>query len=331
MSNGPTVTLRFSQAVIRAAERAGVTLPADTQAQLGRAGSSDRVPLSALDAVWEVISRTCDDPLIGLRLGLEIEVGHLDSAGLMLMSCETLGDAVDTLLEYFPIIAEGSHFDTTPMRGGLRLRYVPGYTAAQELRTEAVLGCVVRLARWITGERFQPDEVRLRHGPRDAASRYTSLLGVPACFDSTDYSLPLRDSDLEIPLVQANAAMREHLRQVADDMLASLADRSTSAQVEALVRRHPQWTKEQVARELFMSGRHLNRRLADEGSSFKLLRDATRQQLAERQLREGRPVAGIAETLGFADESAFAKAFRRWAGQSPARYRDRSRPIASAD
>lgn len=323
MSSGPTVTLRFSQAVVRAAERAGVALPADTLTRLNAVGPLDRVPMSAQDAVWETISRTSDDPLIGLRLGLEIEVGHLDSAGLMLMSCETLGDAVDTLVEYFPIIAEGSHFDVAPVRGGLRLRYVPGYTAALELRTEAVLGCVVRLARWISGERFQSEEVRFRHAPRDAASRYASLLGVPAFFDCADYSMPLRDDDLTIPLIQANPAMREHLRQVADDMLARLAEQSTSAEVEALVREHPRWTKERVAQELFMSGRHLNRRLADEGSSFKVLRDATRYQLAEQQLRGGRPLSAIAESLGFADESAFAKAFRRWAGESPARYRDR--------
>lgn len=323
MSNDPTVTLRFSQAVVRAAERAGVVLPDETLAQLNGVGPLDRVPMSALDTVWETIGRTCDDPLIGLRLGLEIEVGHLDSAGLMLMSCETLGDAVETLVEYFPIIAEGSHFDLTPAHGGLHLRYVPGYTAALELRTEAVLGCVVRLARWISGERFEPREVRLRHGPRDAASRYASLLGVPASFDCADYSVPLRDDDLTIALIQANPAMREQLRRVADDMLAGLAAQSMSAQVGALVREHPQWTKDRVAQELFISGRHLNRRLADEGSSFKVLRDATRYQLAEQQLRSRRTLPVIAESLGFADESAFAKAFRRWAGESPARFRDR--------
>lgn len=323
MSHSPTVTLRFGQAVLRAAEHAGVGLPTETVAQLDNFGAVGRAPLSALDAVWEAIGRTSDDPLIGLRLGLEIEVGHLDSAGLMLMSCETLGDAVDTLVEYFPIIAEGSHFDTTPASDGLRLRYLPGYTTARELRTEAALGCVVRLARWITGERFQPQEVRLRHRPRDAASRYASMLGLPAYFDCADYSVLLQRSALSTPLIQANPAVREHLRQVADDMLAGLSEQSTSAQVEALVRRQPQWTRERVAQELFMSGRHLNRRLADEGSSFKVLRDATRYQLAEQQLRGRHPISAIAESLGFADESAFAKAFRRWAGESPARYRDR--------
>lgn len=322
MSSNPTITLRFSQAVVQAAQRLGVALPDTTLGKLDP--GQDRVPLSAQDAIWQNICAASQDPLIGLRLGLEIQVGHLDSAGLMLMSCDTLGDAVDTLLEYFPIISEGSHFDTRLERGGLRLRYVPGYNTALEVRAEAVLGCLVHLSRWITGERFNPASVHLRHAQRDNASRYASLLGCPVHFDCEDYSLLLSDADLLIPLIQANAAMREHLRKVADEMLASLTEQSLAAQVEALIRAHPHWGKERVAEQLGISGRHLNRRLANEASSFKLLRDAALYQMAEQRLRTDQRLADIAEALGFSDESAFAKAFRRWAGESPARFRERT-------
>lgn len=325
-SSNPTVTLRFSQAVVQAAERLGVRLPAEALSRLDP--SQDRVPLTAQDAIWESICQSSDDPLIGLRLGLEIQVGHLDSAGLMVMSCDTLGDAVDTLLEYFPIISEGSHFEARAEHGGLRLRYRPGYLSTLEVRAEAVLGCLVHLSRWVTGEQFRPGAIRLQHGQRDNAERYRSLLGCPVEFDADDYSMLLRDSDLAIPLIQANAAMREHLRGVADRMLASLSAQSFAAQVEALVRDHPHWGKEKVAEALGISGRHLNRRLADEGSSFKLLRDAALYQMAERHLRTDERLVDIAEALGFSDESAFAKAFRRWAGESPARFREAARTKA---
>ena len=88
------------------------------------------------------------------------------------------------------------------------------------------------------------------------------------------------------------------------------------------VRLQPRWGKERVAEALGLSGRHLNRRLAEQGLSFKSLRESLLQQLACQALEQGRRPAEIAEELGFSDEGAFTRAFRRWQGQSPARYRD---------
>ncbi len=68
---------------------------------------------------------------------------------------------------------------------------------------------------------------------------------------------------------------------------------------------------------LGISGRHLNRRLAGEGASFKRLRDAALCGVAIERLRSDDGLPDIAGDLGFSDESAFAKAFRRWTGPPP--------------
>ena len=89
-----------------------------------------------------------------------------------------------------------------------------------------------------------------------------------------------------------------------------------------LIRQHPRAGKERIADLLALSGRHLNRRLAEEGLSFKQLRDRELQSLAEVALQREGKISVVAEELGFSDESAFAKAFRRWTGKSPAQFRD---------
>ena len=96
----PTVTLRFAQAIRQAAARLGIDLPLARQ-------DGERVPLASQDALWEAFCSAADEPLIGLRLGLELQAGHLDLAGLLLMSCETYGESLDALLEYYPIVGEG--------------------------------------------------------------------------------------------------------------------------------------------------------------------------------------------------------------------------------
>ncbi|PKM21384.1 MAG: AraC family transcriptional regulator, partial [Gammaproteobacteria bacterium HGW-Gammaproteobacteria-14] len=78
---------------------------------------------------------------------------------------------------------------------------------------------------------------------------------------------------------------------------------------------------ENAASELGMSGRTMRRRLAEEGTSYQQELDAVREKLARDYFRRGgQSVTEVAMMLGFADSSAFAKAFRRWTGMSPSEF-----------
>ena len=78
----------------------------------------------------------------------------------------------------------------------------------------------------------------------------------------------------------------------------------------------------ELARRLHLSERTLQRRLADEGSSYQQLLNDTRRQLAERYLRDGQLAATeIALLLGYSEPSVFFRAFRQWTGLTPGEYR----------
>ena len=125
-----------------------------------------------------------------------------------------------------------------------------------------------------------------------------------------------------MPLIQANPELCLQLRGLADRLLAELDSQSLSGQVRTLLYEQPRWGKERIAEKLCMSGRHLVRKLAEEGASFKLLRATLLQEMAEKHLRANLSTADVAQELGFSDESAFTKAFKRWAGVTPAQYRE---------
>ena len=81
-----------------------------------------------------------------------------------------------------------------------------------------------------------------------------------------------------------------------------------------------------VARQLNLSPRTLHRRLEEEGSSFRAIKDALRRDLAlSRLTKTSQPLGQIAADLGFADPSAFFRAFVSWTGTSPSQYRKRLR------
>lgn len=311
----PTVTLRFSQALIQAAQRLGLP-PLDTPP------IEERVPLEVQDALWQELCAQASDPLIGIQLGMALQVGHLDVAGMLIMSCETYGESLDVLFEYLPIIGEGGEVNVKYESDSVLLSYTPIYDICRAQRVEAVLSAILHLSRWSTGGLFQAQSIHFGHAALHDAHRYPGLLGCPVSFSEPDNYLRFDKSMLALPLIQANSALRDHLRKLADNTLRQLGEKSLSASVSDLIRQHPRAGKERIADLLALSGRHLNRRLAEEGLSFKQLRDRELQSLAEVALQREGKISVVAEELGFSDESAFAKAFRRWTGKSPAQFRD---------
>ena len=314
-SSGPSVTLRFAQALHQAATRLGATpppLPVDVA----------RVSLDAQDQLWQQLCEGLADPLAGVRLGLELRVGHLDLTGLLLMSCETYGESLEALMDFYPIIGEGGDFQLQRAGHQVQLDYQAYYQVRTAERVEAVMAALINLSRWNSGGSFRPLALHFQHAPLADRGRYQALLGCPVTFSAATNRL-LFDADcLDLPLVQANPTMRDHLQQLAQQQIQQLGSDSLAQRVAALVRRHPRWGKERIADAFSVSGRHLIRRLAEEGLTFRQIRDnelwhAARALLGQPESR----MADIAAELGFSDESAFAKAFRRWEGCAPARYR----------
>ena len=318
IGSSPTVTHLYAQAILQAAQRRGIALSGDT---IRRVVPGRRVPLAVQDQLWDEYCRAVDEPLAGLDIGLALQVGHLDSAGMLLVSCDTLREGLEALVEYAPVVGDGGTFSLSECGDRVRLCYRPGYQVRVTERVDAVMASLVRLAGWATGNAFQPDRLLLAHCAPGREAVYRERLGMPVEFGAEHNCLYFHRDQGELPLIQANSALRDHLRQLADHTLETLGHQSLSGQVSRLVREHPGWGKERVASELAVSGRHLNRLLAEEGLSFKVLRERELHRLAVDLLRAGHTVVAVSERLGFSEEAAFARAFRRWEGVSPARYR----------
>jgi AraC-like DNA-binding protein len=79
-----------------------------------------------------------------------------------------------------------------------------------------------------------------------------------------------------------------------------------------------------VAKSLRISQRTLQRRLADDGTSFTKVLERVRKDRGVAWVRSGSlPLAEIAYRLGFSDPAALSRAFKRWTGHAPGAYRER--------
>jgi AraC-like DNA-binding protein len=203
-------------------------------------------------------------------------------------------------------------------------------TAGQVQTLDLSIAMMFNVMRTLCGHHWHPTEVRLAHArPRNVAP-FRQFFHAPLVFDAAETGLVFAGRWLGKPLASADPLLHLMMQERVSE-LERLSRGDLASQLRRLL---PALLSERVASaalaatRLGLGVRTLNRRLADEGTSFMKLRDEARYSIA-RQLLEGTrlPAGQIADHVGYANASAFTAAFRRWSGMGPAQWRaSRNRP-----
>jgi len=192
-------------------------------------------------------------------------------------------------------------------------------------RIEFIFITVIGFCRWISAREVRPAAVELPYPTPVDPAPYGVAFGCPVKFNATVATLVFARADLGAPLPTSNPQVADLHERFAGEYLRRFDHAQTSYRArEVIIRRLPDGepTRDQVAGELCMSERTLRRRLEEEATSFIQLLDETRRELAEQYLeRLHLSLAQAAYLLGFADQSSFFRACRRWFDVSPGRYR----------
>jgi AraC-like DNA-binding protein len=179
-----------------------------------------------------------------------------------------------------------------------------------------------------TAPAVSPSEVRFDHAPRAPLDEYERLLGAPVRFQAPECAVVLPPDRIAEPIVTANPVVARVLSEQIDSRLSMLGSGNVRGGVEhaieELLRENRAVGREAVARRLGLSVRTLQRRLAAEGVSFHDLRETTLARIGRALLAlPNLPLEEVARRSGFSDEDAFAKAWKRWTGETPREHRRR--------
>jgi AraC-like DNA-binding protein len=179
------------------------------------------------------------------------------------------------------------------------------------------------------GEPLAPKAIHFVHDlerPEDKA-RYQEVLGCPVEFNRNRCQIVLARSQLARPIHTADDRLLHILKSHCEMVLNQHNPPSTSltARIEREIVEHLTDGKaraETIAGRLGMAERTMHRRLAEEGTSFTALHESLRRELAHKYIRDATiPLQEIAYLLGYASQSAFSVAFKRWTGKTPSQMR----------
>ena len=280
-----------------------------------------------LDAAWLRAIELSGDPCIGLRVADYFSPASLQALGFAWLTSDTLYDALSRTVRYFRALTDTKELELSLSGEECRLgigRVLQERKSEHEGR-DAFWASLISLCRISLSDSFAPMRLeRCRPEPPCVAEFY-ALFRAPIAFDATQDAMYFRRVDVERLLPTANRALARANEQILADYLGRLNETSFPDCVRTrLVETLPSGAleAENVARALNMSLRTLQRRLADEGTSFSLLLDEARKELALRYIGEDH--MSIKETtyvLGFSEPANFSRAFRRWTGLSPTKFK----------
>jgi AraC-like DNA-binding protein len=200
------------------------------------------------------------------------------------------------------------------------------------LLTDAAFASFVELGRRGTGHPVNPKRVELKR-KAEATRVHEAYFKCPVKFQARRNILVLHTADLDRPFLTHNAELLEMLDPQLDKALKEQrAQRSISEQVKWILKRLLAGARPDVsavARELGLSDRTLQRRIDDDGTTFRKLLLEARQELAREYLnRPDIDVAEVAYLLGYEDSNSFYRAFRTWEGTTPSQLRaELKRPV----
>lgn len=194
-----------------------------------------------------------------------------------------------------------------------------------ELLVGITLAYLLEVGRRGTGQSLKAVGVEFSH-PMGDVQVLENYFGCPIRIGSTRNRLALRLGDLDIPFATYNEELLEILTPVLDQTLdEEQRSRSVTETVKWIMKRsllggHPDI--QAVAKELNMSGRTLQRRLTEDGTSFKhLLTQARHEQAREYLADPSLDIKEVACLVGYEDQNSFYRAFRLWEGDTPAHWR----------
>lgn len=286
----------------------------------------ERVPAEAFCQFQIQAAQALQDPLLGLHLGQTIQPSHLGALGYALLACDNLGAALMRIQRYHRLMHDINPITYHHTDTHVELRWGMAMGRPGALFDETGVTAIVQFAQGLCGRPLPIDELDFVNPPPKDSAPYDAFFGCKVRFGQSLTRLSLRLDCLQWPLRQHDP----HLLKLMDEQVqASLDALPSSGDLVEQTRRAlrylaPQGVPEldRVASELRLSPRVLYRRLAAQGHQFRDLREQTLEHTAKSHLQEGRlPMSDIALLLGYSEQSAFTRAFKRWTGLSPLQWR----------
>jgi AraC-like DNA-binding protein len=285
-----------------------------------------RITRKTTTAVLQHLWRTTNDELLGLG-PKPVPLGTFRLLAFALCSAPNLATALERFGECRSALPGIPAVFVSSSDGGTTLGIdIAGFTEPLDLLADVLLALTHRAINWAIRRPLCLQRVDLPHGRPRGNTDYHVMFGAPVEFSASRAALIFDSAALSEPIVRDQEDVEKFLRDSPSGMIAqfdfysSHSDRVRRIIEARLGGRH--CTADEIAAGVGMSRQTLRRRLREENTSVTDIKEDVLREAAMASLAKGdETIAALSDRLGFSEPSAFTRAFRRWTGEPPTRYR----------
>ena len=279
--------------------------------------TAGRAPRDASGRLWRAALEKSGDRFLGLSAAetWEARVDHL--VFLLLLSADTFGEGltasirVQELLSHGRVLTFGEH----PRHHALHINKIEYELPVLAHEIEFIAAILVKLFRFVTDDAFTVEEVHFDHPYRGNMEQYTRAFGAPVLFGQNRSTLLIGDDSWNLSLAHGNQLLHSQLGGMAAGLHAELEDNSFLDSVRDRIKGllpKGNCGIEPVAMALHMTPRTLQRRLREEGTTFRNLMDAARKSIVLDCVERRQAPDEIVRHAGYTNHRSFRRAMKRW-------------------
>jgi AraC-like DNA-binding protein len=332
MDQHATTLASWVRVICRALEAEGVV----SAPLLDRAGLSAyqlddlsvRVPVHSVGELWRLSVEATGDSAFGVKAARHSWITSFHALGYALIASPTLHDAFIRVERYFRVITDGVlvSYCATGDECHVTLSHPTCGPNSGLAAIDASAMVLVRLVRTMLGDRhLSPIRMDFQRSTPEHVDTFVRAFRCPLRFGAPQTCIVWPRDLMDKPLEAANPHLLEQQEGILSKLLEQLDRDSVVTQVKRLLfdllpKGEP--SQDQIAQQLAISTRTLQRRLAEHATTYSDVLDNTRHELALSYLAD--PQCGVKEVaylLGFSDTGNFTRAFKRWTGCTPSEHR----------
>ena len=292
----------------------------------------NRLPQTPVFHLMEQAASLAGDASYGLRLGASLDPRDRGVLGFIVLNSPTLLDAMNNIQRFYKVGREGHDCSVERYGPQVAFRFRVADPGLRGLRhtSEYLAATVVRGCRDLTWQSISPVRAEFIHDEPDDRVEYFKFLGCQVKFGAEWDAVIYAEETTRLPVKGADTKLLEVLEATCQELLGPTPKgRDLVREVRHLIiERLPAGSASinAIAGELGLSSKTLERRLAEQGESFSALLDRTRFNAVTHYLED--PDMGLTQVAylaGYTESAALVRAFKRWTGETPAKFRERSR------
>lgn len=289
--------------------------------------SDDYVDYNVIERLLQSAADMTGCPYFGALLGTRKDLTMLGLLGHVMQQSPDIQAALVELIDHTTMqVPSGAAMQLeTAVEYSSMLYQVTGKQPVVTQTNELAIAEFNRFMAVLCGSDWSPTEVHFTHKEHGEITPYRRIFGAQVMFNQDESRVIFRSDILKKSITESNAELRNILK-THPDLVQSDTNKSLSERIEQIIRRTlptGSCTIEHTTSLLSIHRRTLHRRLLLEGTSFSEILENTRKKIAaERLSNSNMSIVQLAQYLGYADNSALTRSFKRWYGTTPQQWRN---------